>query len=81
MNMRVSVVGSSRGLVRRELWNGNREDPRTWMHASHPIRWSWTHHARKRSEYEARYQEPQYADLDVRRFRVPREARTWLESL
>ena len=71
----------SRGLRRRELWNGNREDPRMWLRASHPIRWSWTHHARKRVEYEARYREPQYAHLDVRRFRVPREARAWLESL
>ena len=40
-----------RGITRQELWNGNREDPRTWLDADHPIRWAWTHHARKRVEY------------------------------
>jgi hypothetical protein len=52
-----------------------------WLRSDHPIRWAWTHHARKRAEYEARYREPQYTHLDVQRFRVPREARAWLESL
>ena len=71
----------SRGLLHRELWNGNREDPRMWLRASHPIRWTWTHHARKRADYEARYRDPRYAYLDVHRFRVPRDARSWLDSL
>jgi adenylate kinase family enzyme len=70
-----------RGATRQELWNGNREDPRDWLDAEHPIRWAWTHHARKRVEYEARYREPQYAHLDVHRFRAPRETRAWLEAL
>jgi len=71
----------TRGSLHRELWNGNREDPRMWTRASHPIRWAWTHHARKRADYKARYREPQYAHLDLQRFRVPREAQRWLESL
>jgi adenylate kinase family enzyme len=71
----------TRGLTRRELWNGNREDPRDWLAAEHPIRWAWTHHARKRDEYEARYGSPELAHLDVHRFRAPRETRMWLESL
>ncbi len=70
-----------RGATRQELWNGNREDPRTWLDAEHPIRWAWTHHARKRVEYEARYREPQYAHLAVHRFRAPRATRAWLEAL
>ena len=70
-----------RGLLHRELWNGNREDPRMWLRPDHPIRWAWTHHARKRVEYEARYRDPQYAHLEVHRFRAPRDARAWLESL
>src|SRR6478735_3116526 len=56
-----------RGVTRRELWNGNREDPRDWVRADHPIRWAWTHHARKRVEYESRLREPEYAHLDVHR--------------
>ncbi len=70
-----------RGLTQRELWNGNRENLRDWVRADHPIRWSWSNHARKRAEYNARYRDPQYAQIDVHRFRRPREARGWLESL
>src|SRR5262249_55473207 len=58
----------SRGVTRQELWNGNREDPRTWLDADHPIRWAWTHHARKRVEYEARFAAPEHAHLAVHRF-------------
>jgi adenylate kinase family enzyme len=70
-----------RGVTRRELWNGNREDPRDWVRADHPIRWAWTHHARKRVEYESRLREPEYAHLDVHRFRSPRETSAWMETL
>ena len=70
-----------RGVTQRELWNGNRENPRDWVRADHPIRWAWSNHARKRGEYEARYREPRYAHLDVHRFRRPRETRAWLEAL
>jgi hypothetical protein len=71
----------SRGLLRRELWNGNREDPRHWLDSDHPIRWAWSQHGRKRIEYEARFIDPQYDDIDLHRFRTPREARDWLESV
>jgi adenylate kinase family enzyme len=70
-----------RGVTRQELWNGNREDPRNWLDAEHPIRWAWTHYARKRIEYEARYGSPELAHLDVRRFRTPCEAHAWMEML
>jgi adenylate kinase family enzyme len=70
----------SRGITRKELWNGNREDPREWLDASHPIRWAWTHHARKRAEYEARFGSAEYGHLDVHRFRTPRVTRAWLEA-
>jgi len=69
------------GITRQELWNGNRENPRSWLDAEHPIRWAWTHHARKRVEYEVRYREPQYAHLDVYRFGTPRATRAWLAAL
>ena len=71
----------SRAITRRELWNGNRENPREWLNPEHPIRWAWSTHARKRPEYEARFREPQYAHLDVARFRTPRAARAWLEAV
>jgi hypothetical protein len=71
----------SRTVTRRELWNGNREDARTWLEPDHPIRWAWAQHGRKRDEYAARLTEPQYQALDVHRFRTPSEARAWLESI
>jgi len=71
----------SRGVLRRELWNGNREDPRNWLQPDHPIRWAWSQHGRKRAEYAARFREPQYARIDARRFRTPREAGAWLQAI
>lgn len=68
-----------RALLRRELWNGNRErffamftDP------EHPVRWSWTHHARKRAGFEARVAERDNAHIVVVRLLRPRDARAWL---
>ncbi len=72
---------TARGVTRRELWNGNREHPRDWVKFDHPIRWSWSNHARARLEFAARYRESQYAHLDVHRFRTPRETQAWLETL
>ncbi|HEY1739408.1 MAG TPA: shikimate kinase [Acidimicrobiia bacterium] len=71
----------ARGVTRRELWNGNKEDPREWIRADHPIRWAWSQHGRKRIEYTARFAEPQYARLDVYRFNHPRDTQAWLESI
>jgi adenylate kinase family enzyme len=71
----------SRTVTRRELWNGNREDARNWLQPDHPIRWAWAQHGRKREEYAERLTEPQYEALAVHRFRTPRAAHTWLESI
>ncbi len=71
----------ARAITRRELWNGNTEDVREWIRPDHPIRWAWSQHGRKRSEYEARFAEPQYARIEVRRFARPRGAQQWLASL
>jgi len=71
-----------RAMLRRELWNGNRErffamftDP------EHPVQWCWRHHARKRAEFEARIAEPGHAHVTVVRLRRPREARAWRRSV
>jgi adenylate kinase family enzyme len=76
--IRRSVV---RAVTRQELWNGNREHVRSWVDADHPIRWSWSHHHRKRAEYESRFAEPRYQHLAVRRFSTPRTANTWLRAV
>jgi adenylate kinase family enzyme len=71
----------SRAVTRRELWNGNREDFRTWLDPDHPIRWAWSQHGRKRTEYGERFASPDAAHLEVHRFRTPRAARRWLRRL
>jgi adenylate kinase family enzyme len=70
-----------RAITRRELWNGNRESAREWIKADHPIRWAWSQHGRKRIEYEARFRDPDHRHIDTQRFRTPRAAYDWLESL
>lgn len=71
-----------RALLRRQLWNGNRErffamfaDP------EHPVRWSWAHHAEKRAGFEARVADPANAHIMTIRLRRPRETSAWLASI
>ena len=70
----------ARGISRRELWNGNRERPRDWLRADHPIRWAWSQHGRKRVEYAARFDDASHAHLEVVRCPTPRAARAWLDA-
>jgi hypothetical protein len=77
--IRRSIV---RGALRRELWNGNRENiTRMFVDPEHPVRWSWTHHAGKRAEFEARVADPALAHVTVVRLRRPRDTRAWLRSV
>ena len=68
-----------RGLVRTELWNGNRERLHTVLRATHPIRWTWSTHARHRADYEERLADPRWSRLEVVRLRTPREVDAWLD--
>ena len=67
-----------RNLLRRELWNGNRE-PVFGIFKRDPLEnivlWAWTTHARRRREYAEQ--------LDERwvRLRSRREVNAWLASL
>jgi adenylate kinase family enzyme len=71
----VSWRSFTRAALRKELWNGNREQFRNWLSPEHPIRWAWSTHARRRAEYGAQ--------LDERwvRLRSRREVRAWLDAL
>jgi len=71
-----------RSVLRRELWNGNRETVwRMLLDAEHPVRWSWTHHASKRVDFEERVAAPEHAHINVVRLRRPRDAKAWLRAL
>jgi adenylate kinase family enzyme len=70
----------SRLVLRRELWNGNRE---RWLDAislrpnENIILWSWTQHRRYRTRYAAA------SDAEPSRWvrlRTPAQAETWLRS-
>lgn len=70
-----------RGLLRTELWHGNREDLRNVLRTDpdqNVVLWSWTSHARIRVRYETLAAE---SATPVIRLRSPRDARDWLTSL
>jgi adenylate kinase family enzyme len=62
----------ARAVTGEELWNGNRENWRTWADPDHPIRWSWTTFPDRRARYPTLLLD--YPDLDVIRLRRPRQA-------
>lgn len=68
-----------RGILREELWHGNRERPSTWF-ARDPekniLRWAWVQHATVRERMEAHSQE-----WPVMRIERPRDLDAWLAGL
>jgi adenylate kinase family enzyme len=68
-----------RGLLRRELWNGNRErlgnffrmDPNESV-----IRWAWTRHFAYRDRYQAAAADPAWRHLTIIRITSRAEARS-----
>ncbi|QHT55299.1 toxin [Cellulomonas sp. H30R-01] len=70
-----------RGLLRQELWHGNRERLRNLLRRDpdeNVVLWSWTQHARYRAQYGLLHDA---GGVVVVRLRHPRETRRWLESL
>lgn len=70
----------ARGLTRRELWHGNREQLHRILSRdpeANIVRWSWTQH----EAYRARYAELARTGAPVVRLRSPREARAWAAGL
>ena len=65
----------SRAALRRPLWNGNREQFRTWLQADHPIRWAWNTYESREREFE-RMMTAKWVRLDSRR-----EIQRWLDAL
>ncbi|MEZ0449140.1 toxin [Cellulomonas sp. ICMP 17802] len=70
-----------RGLLRTELWHGNREDLRSLLRRDpdqNVVLWSWTQHEPYRLRYEQLARE---SAIPVVRLRSPREAQRWLMAL
>jgi adenylate kinase family enzyme len=69
----------SRAALRKELWNGNREQFRLWVRSDHPIRWAWaTVNPNKVRDAEWLARHPQ---ISVTRLRSPAAARRFIASL
>jgi adenylate kinase family enzyme len=69
-----------RVIGRVELWNGNKETWRAVFSRDSLYLWVWKTYKRRRTEYPALLQQPEYAHLHVVRLRSPRALRRWLES-
>jgi adenylate kinase family enzyme len=77
------VIGRTarRVLVRRELWNGNRERLRSALNPDPTesiIGWAWTRHAIYRERYLGRLADPRWAGLTVVRLRSRAEINEFL---
>jgi adenylate kinase family enzyme len=71
-----------RALLRRELWNGNRERfVAMFTDPEHPVRWSWTHHAGKRASFEERVADPAHRHITTVRLSRPSQAQEWLRTV
>lgn len=80
---RVTTRSLRRLATREELWNGNREqwgNLLSWDPERSIVRWAWTTHARRRSEFPAELADPRWQPLDVHRLRTPREVTAFLAA-
>lgn len=69
-------------ITREELWQGNRERfPAQFASRDSLFLWALRTYPRRRREYPALLQRPEYAHLTVVHLRSPRAARNWLASL
>ena len=72
----------SRGVLRKQLWNGNRED--LWRHfltRDSLFLWAAQTHWRRRKTLPIALAQPQYGHLRVMRFRRARQTREWLAGM
>ena len=73
-----------RGVLRTELWNGNRESLGSLFRRApeeNIVLWAWTQWPSYRAQYEAALADPANAHLEFVRLRTRREIRAWLASL
>ena len=70
----------ARSVLRRELWNGNRERPSSWLRwdpEQNILRWGWTMQPVQRRRLTVRMAEAQVPWV---RLRSARQARHWLRT-
>lgn len=71
-----------RTLTREELWQGNRERLSNALFSKESIiRWSWNTYTRRRAQVAAAEQDPANAGVRFMRFKSPRNAEEFIQSL
>jgi adenylate kinase family enzyme len=71
-----------RSIRREELWSGNRESlSRALFSRESILLWALQTYKRRRREYPALLNQPEYAHLAVTHLRSPRETRAWVAGL
>lgn len=68
-----------RGVLREELWHGNRENPADWIRRDpeeNILLWGWTQHGPTRTRFAPRVGDPTFLRLGGRR-----AVAAWLDSL
>jgi adenylate kinase family enzyme len=71
----------ARTLLRRKIFNGNREQLRHWFLTTHPARWAWRGYHRRRADMVSRLDNPRWAHLAALHFRHPDQTAIWLDSI
>lgn len=71
-----------RGILRQELWNGNRESLRTHFFTRDSLfLWALQTYKRRRREYPQLLRKPEHSHLQLVHLRSPRMAEMWLEQV
>ena len=71
-----------RGILRVELWNGNRE--KLWWHffsKNSLFLWVFQTHWKRRKSLPPVFEQPQYSHLDIIRFRSTGATKRWLKEI
>jgi adenylate kinase family enzyme len=71
-----------RGILRQELWNGNKE--KLWWHfftRQSLFLWAWRSHWRRRRTLPEVFARPEHAHLQVVRLRSPKSTQKWVAAL
>ena len=71
-----------RGVLRKELWHGNRE--KLWWHfftRQSLFLWAFKTHWRRRRQMPEQLDRPEHGHLDLVHLRSPRATREWLRGL
>jgi adenylate kinase family enzyme len=70
-----------RGILREEIWNGNRESLTMALSKDSILLWAITSYPKNKEEYPKLMADPEYTHIRFLRHSSPRETEEWLKSL